>query len=80
VDDLPGEIGHEVQKALKRVIQPLADAIQDLNRTLKEPAPVQLSKSEMETIFQQLKTHGATAETAHSGKTVNGRNSPSDQE
>lgn len=81
VDDLPGEIGHEVQKALKRVIQPLADAIQDLNRTLKEPAlPVQLSKSEMETIFQQLKTHGATAETAHSGKTGNGRNGPSDQE
>ncbi|MBS0151534.1 MAG: hypothetical protein JSR31_11385 [Nitrospira sp.] len=76
VDDLPREIGHEVHKALKRVVQPLADAIQDLNRTMKGQAiPVQLSKSEMETIFQKLKTHGATIQTTPSVKTGNSVNS-----
>ncbi|MDH4153167.1 MAG: hypothetical protein OEV01_05220 [Nitrospira sp.] len=59
-DHLPGEIGHEVQQAVKRAVQPLVDVIQDLNVTMKGQAlPVQLSKSEIETIFQKLKTHGA---------------------
>lgn len=76
VNDLPGEIGHEVQKALKRVVQPLADAIQDLNRTMKGQAlPVQLSKSEMETIFQELKTHGGAIQTTLSVKTGSPGNS-----
>jgi hypothetical protein len=76
VDDLPGEIGHEIQKALKRVVQPLADAIQDLNRTMKGQAlPVQLSKSEMETMFQKLKTHGAAVQTTPSVKTGSSGNS-----
>lgn len=62
-EDLPGEIGHEVQQALKRAVQPLVDAIQDLNRTMKEQAlPVQLSKSEMETIFQELKMQGTAVQ------------------
>ena len=62
-DNLPEEIGHEVQHALKRVVQPLVDAIQDLNRTMKGQAlSVQLSKSEMETIFEELKTHGAAVQ------------------
>ncbi len=70
VDDLPGEIGHEVQQALKRVVQPLVDAIQDLNRTVKgHEGPVQLSKSEIETIFHELKTHGADEQNALSVKT-----------
>lgn len=57
---LPEEVGYEVQQALKRAVQPLVDAIQDLNRTMKgQSLPVQLSKSEMETIFQKLKVHGA---------------------
>lgn len=69
-DHLPGEIGHEVQQALKRVVQPLADAIQDLNRTMKgQVLPVRLSKSEMETLFQELKTHGAAVPTTLSVKT-----------
>lgn len=75
-DNLPGEIGHEVQHALKRVVQPLVDAIQDLNRTMKGQAfPVQLSKSEMETIFQQLKTHGAAVHNTSSVGTSGNGNS-----
>jgi hypothetical protein len=63
LNKLPEEIGYEVQQALKRVVQPLVDAIGDLNRTMKGQAlPVQLSKSEMETIFQELKTHGAAVQ------------------
>ncbi len=63
IGHLPEEIGHQVQQALKRVVHPLIEAIQDLNRTMKGQAlPVQLSKAEMETIFQQLKTHGAAVQ------------------
>ena len=81
VDDLPGEIGHEVQKALKRVTQPLVDAIQDLNRTMKGQAlPVQLSKSEMETIFQELKTHGVAVHDTSSVKRGSSGNSTPHQE
>jgi hypothetical protein len=62
-ENILGEIGHEVQQALKRVVQPLVEAIQDLDRTMKGQAhPVQLSKSEMETIFQELRTHGAAVQ------------------
>lgn len=68
-DHLPEEIGHEVQQALKRVVQPLIEAIQDLNQTMKGRAfPVQLSKSEMETIFHELKTHGAAVQNTPSIK------------
>ena len=56
--DLPGEIGHEVQRAMKSVIHPLVEVIQDLTRTIKgQSFSTQLSKSDMEAMFQDLKTH-----------------------
>ncbi len=55
-DDLPGEIGHEVQRALKPLMNPLLEAIHELNRSIKEKCPtVQLSQSEIETMFQKLR-------------------------
>ena len=76
-DDLPAEIGHEVQRALRPMMNPLLEAIQALNRSIKEHAsPVQLSQAEIETMFQDLRsTTAATTEPArpmhkdrHSGK------------
>ena len=65
LDDLPGEIGHEVQRALRPMMNPLLEAIQGLNRSLKEQrAPVQLSQSEIETMFQELR-NTTTATTEH---------------
>ena len=62
-DDLPGEIGHEVQRALKPLMNPLLEAIHELNRSIKEKCPtVQLSQSEIETMFQELRGN-ATATT-----------------
>jgi len=63
-DDLPTEIGHEVQRALRPLMNPLLEAIQDLNRSMKEHAsPVQLSQSEIETMLQDLRsTTTATTE------------------
>lgn len=55
-DDLPAEIGHEVQRALRPIMNPILDAIQDLNRSMKEHAsPVRLSQAEIEAIFQDLR-------------------------
>ncbi|MEK9142288.1 MAG: hypothetical protein AAB308_14635, partial [Nitrospirota bacterium] len=77
LDDLPGEIGHEVQRALRPMMNPLLEAIQALNRSMKEHAsPVQLSQAEIETMFQDLRsTTTATTEPVrltpkdrHSGK------------
>ncbi|MDK2742034.1 MAG: hypothetical protein H8K03_09785 [Nitrospira sp.] len=60
LDDLPGEIGHEVQRALKPMIKPLMEAIQELNRSIKgQPSPVQLSQPEIETMFKELRNHMA---------------------
>lgn len=76
-DDLPREIGHEVQRALKPMMNPILEAIQTLTRSIKEQAtPVQLSQAEIETLFQDLRsTTTATTEPArpmhkdrHSGK------------
>lgn len=62
-DDLPGEIGHEVQRALRPLINSLLEAIHDLNRSIKEQcSPVQLSQSEIEAMFQELRS-SATATT-----------------
>lgn len=62
-DDLPREIGHEVQRALRPMMNPLLEAIQDLNRSMKEHAsPVQLSQAEIEAMFQDLRS-AATATT-----------------
>ncbi len=62
-DDLPGEIGHEIQRALRPIVNPLLEAIRDLNHSMKtHSSPVQLSQSEIETMFQELRSH-ATATT-----------------
>jgi hypothetical protein len=63
-DDLPAEIGHEVQRALRPMMNPLLEAIQALNRSMKEHAsPVQLSQGEIETMLQSLRsTTTATTE------------------
>jgi hypothetical protein len=64
-DDLPAEIGHEVQRALRPLMNPLLEAIQDLNRSMKEYAsPVQLSQGEIETMLQDLRS--ATTATTES--------------
>ncbi|MBX3329339.1 MAG: hypothetical protein KF722_02975 [Nitrospira sp.] len=56
LDDLAGEIGHEVQRALKPLMSPLLEAIHELNRSIKERCPtVQLSQSEIETMFHELR-------------------------
>jgi hypothetical protein len=56
-DDLPAEIGHEVQRALRPMMNPLLEAIQALNRSMKEqPAPVRLSQGEIETMLQGLRS------------------------
>ncbi|MBH0201590.1 MAG: hypothetical protein HP496_04640 [Nitrospira sp.] len=56
-DDLPREIGHEVQRALRPMMNPLLEAIHDLNRLIKEqPSPVQLSHAEIESMFQDLRS------------------------
>jgi hypothetical protein len=64
LDDLAGEIGREVQRALRPMMNPLLEAIHDLNRSMKEQAaPVQLSQAEIETMFQDLRsTTTATTE------------------
>jgi hypothetical protein len=65
-DDLPAEIGHEVQRALRPMMNPILEAIQNLTRSIKEHAsPVQLSQSEIETMLQGLRsTTTATTDTA----------------
>ncbi len=62
VDDFPGAIGHEVQRALRPLMNPLLEAIHDLNRSIKEQgSPVQLSQSEIETMLHELKSNTAAA-------------------
>lgn len=65
LDDLPGEIGHEIQRAFKPLMNPLLEAIHDLNRSIKEQcSPVRLSQSEIETMFQELRGN-TTVTTEH---------------
>lgn len=65
LDDLPGEIGREVQRSLRPLMNPLLEAIHDLNRSMKEQcSPVQLSQSEIETMFQKLRNN-TTATSEH---------------
>lgn len=67
LDDLPAEVGHEVQRALRPLMNPLLEAIHDLNRSIKEQgSPVRLSQSEIEAMFQELRSNTTTtAEHAH---------------
>lgn len=56
-DDLPAEIGHEVQRALRPMMNPLLEAIQALNRSMEEHvSPVQLSQGEIEMMLQGLRS------------------------
>ena len=60
LDDLPEEIGQEVQRALRPMMNPLLEAIHDLNRSIKQQcSSVQLSQSEIETMFQELRSNTA---------------------
>ena len=60
LDDLCEEIGHEVQRALRPMMNPLLEAIHDLNRSIKQQcSSVQLSHSEIETMFQELRSNTA---------------------
>lgn len=78
-DDLPREIGHEVQRALRPMMNPILEAIQGLNRSIKEQtAPVQLSHAEIETLFQNLKdTTTTTTEPARPRHTDHNSANPS---
>ncbi|MDF0665364.1 MAG: hypothetical protein P0119_04720 [Nitrospira sp.] len=62
--DLPEEIGREVQRALRPLLNSLLEAIHDLKISVKEQSsPVKLSQSEIETMFQKLRSNTtATAE------------------
>ncbi|NGZ09740.1 MAG: hypothetical protein CV088_10190 [Nitrospira sp. LK70] len=74
-DDLPGEIGREVQRALRPLMNPLLEAIHDLKNSIKErSSPVQLSHSEIETMFQELRS--STAATTEPGPPVNNDRDP----
>lgn len=58
LDDLPGEIAHEVQRAVRTIMKPLLEAIQDLTRSINsQSTSVQLSQAEIETMFHELKSH-----------------------
>jgi hypothetical protein len=58
LDDLPGEIAHEVQCALRPIMKPLLETIQDLTRSINNESPsVHLSHAEIETVFHGLKSH-----------------------
>ena len=58
LDDLPNEIAHEVQQALKPIMNPLQESVQNLTRTINsQSSSVHLSQSEIETLFHELKSH-----------------------
>lgn len=58
LDDLPGEIAHEVQGAVRPIMKPLLEAIQDLTRSIKsQSTSVQLSQAEIEAMFHELKSY-----------------------
>jgi hypothetical protein len=58
LDDLPSEIAHEVQRALRPIMNPLLEAVQDLTHAINnQSSSVQLSQSEIETMFQELRSH-----------------------
>ncbi|NJN68972.1 MAG: hypothetical protein HC801_00730 [Nitrospira sp.] len=57
-DDLPSEIAYEVQRALKPIMNPLQEAVQNLTRAINnQSSSVQLSQSEIETMFHELRSH-----------------------
>ncbi|NJL15898.1 MAG: hypothetical protein HC938_00600 [Nitrospira sp.] len=57
-DDLPSEIAHEIQRSLRPIMSPLQEAVQDLTRAINsQSSSVQLTQSEIETMFQELRSH-----------------------
>ena len=58
LDDLPGEMAHEIQRALKPIMKPVLEAIQELTRSINsQSTSVHLSQAEIETMFHELKRH-----------------------
>lgn len=58
LDDLPNEIAHEVQRAMRPIMTPLLEAVQDLTRAINsQSSSVQLSQPEIEAMFQELRSH-----------------------
>jgi hypothetical protein len=56
LDDLPGKIAHEVQRAIRPIMKPLLEAIHDLARSINsQSTSVQLSQAEIEAMFRELK-------------------------
>jgi hypothetical protein len=57
-DELAVDIGKEVQKALRPLLDPLLATIRDLSHSVeKQRQPVQLSPSEMDSMFDQFRNH-----------------------
>ncbi len=58
LDDLPREIAHEVQRAMRPIMNPLLEAVQDLTRVINsQSSSVRLSQPEIEAMFQELRSH-----------------------
>lgn len=61
LDDLPGEIAHEVQRAFRPIMKPMLEAIQELTSSINsQSTSVHLSQAEIETMFHELKSHTHT--------------------
>ncbi|MBK9307441.1 MAG: hypothetical protein IPM58_10230 [Nitrospira sp.] len=57
-DDLPAEIAHEVQRALKPIMKPVLEAMQELTRAINtQSTSVHLTQAEIEGMFHGLKSH-----------------------
>lgn len=57
-EELASEIGKEVHRALRPLLDPLLAAIGDLRHSIeKQQAPVPLSHAEMESMFDRLRDH-----------------------
>jgi hypothetical protein len=58
VDDLPGEMAYEIQRALRPIMKPVLEAVQELTRSINsQSTSVHLSQAEIENMFHELKRH-----------------------
>ena len=61
-DDLPAEIAHEVQRALKPIMKPVLEAMRELTRSINsQSTSVHLTQAEIEGMFHVLKSHAQKA-------------------
>lgn len=61
-DDLPAEIAYEVQRALKPIMKPVLEAMQELTRSINsQSTSVRLTQAEIEGMFHELKSHAQNA-------------------